>query len=154
MTLVGGAGNDTLVGGAGVDVLLGGAGNDVLRAGSGRALLVGGTGVDSLTGGSTDDILIGAQLAYYDETTGALDASSLNAIMSEWSRTDRNFSSRLDDLFNGGGLNGSSVLNSSTVLDDGVLDSLVEGTGGQDWFLVSAAGEAHGNGVSDLVTIL
>ena len=136
---MGGAGNDTLTGGGGADVLLGGAGNDLLQAGSGRALLVGGgEHWNSITGGGSDDILIGGCFSYYNESTGAINTAALSAIMAEWTRTDLNFSQRMFDLANGGGLNGTSVLNATTIADDsGAVESLFAGSG-PDWFFVFA----------------
>ena len=154
-TLVGGPGNDTLVGGGGADVLLGGAGCDVLTAGSGRALLVGGGGADTLRGGSADDILIGGKLSFYNETSGLVDTASLSLVMAEWAHGDEStFNQRINNLANGGGLNGTADLNATTTSDDGSIDQLFEGTGGNDWYLVFAEELVNHNAPSDGVTIL
>ena len=52
----------------------------------------------------------------------------------EWVRLDADYSTRIIDLRLGGGLNGSNLLNSVTVLTDGAsIDSLTGGDG-LDWF--------------------
>jgi hypothetical protein len=57
--------------------------------------------------------------------------------VAEWSRTDRGYQARIQDLQLGGCLNSSTVLNFSKVIDDGVADTLTGGSG-TDWFLVGA----------------
>ena len=154
VTLIGGSGSDTLTGGSGADVLLGGAGNDALQAGSGRTLLVGGSGSDSFTGGAGDDILIGGQLSYYNESTGIANTTALSTIMAEWSRTDESFDQRMANLGNGGGSNGSNVLNTTTISDDAVaVDSLFAGSG-QDWFFAFATDSIANKKGGDAVTTL
>jgi Ca2+-binding RTX toxin-like protein len=137
VTLVGGTGNDTLTGGKGPSVLIGGGGNDKLTGGNGRNLLIGGSGKSTLKGGTGDDLLIGGTTAYYNENTGVVDWASLNAIMAEWTSTTTSYTDRINHLMNGGGLNGSVVLNTTTVADNGKADSLTGGAG-LDWFLVGA----------------
>jgi len=118
--LSGGAGDDLLGGGAGHDVLLGGAGNDQLRGGDGRDLLIGGLGTDLLMGEGGDDILLGGS-TIYDNNFAALDA-----LMAEW-RSDATYATRVQHVTSGGGLNGSFKLDSTTINDDGVLDTLFGG---------------------------
>src|SRR5262249_42089347 len=91
--LIGNAGNDTVLGGSdGNAILVGGLGNDILTAGIGRSLLIGGSGTDNLLGGSADDILIGGSTSY-DANIGAL-----QAIMTEWKRTDLDYAGRINHL--------------------------------------------------------
>src|SRR5262249_58317241 len=116
-------GNDHLVGNAQNDILVGGDGNDVLEGGAGRDVLIGGLGTDTLNGGTDDDILVGGA-TIYDQNLEALDA-----IMAEWARADRSYDQRINDLRQGGGLNGTFVLNKNTVLDDGALNVLTGGAG-------------------------
>jgi uncharacterized delta-60 repeat protein len=132
-TLTGGGGNDTLLGGSGGNVLIGGPGDDSLVAGAGRDILIGGGGADTLVGGAGEDILIGGATNY-----DANDAA-LNAIVSEWSRTDLNYAARVAHLrgTTTGGLNGTTDLTASTVPDDGAADVLQHGTG-LDWYWVYA----------------
>jgi Ca2+-binding RTX toxin-like protein len=126
--LLGNAGNDVLNGGpGGNDVLVGGAGNDKLTGGPGRSLLLGGAGADTLTGGAGDDLLI-AGTTNYDTN-----AQALLAVLSEWQRTDADYTTRISHLRNGGGKNGSFKLTSSTVHADTSADVLTGGAG-QDWF--------------------
>jgi uncharacterized delta-60 repeat protein len=129
--LFGGDGGDTLDarGTSGGAVLSGGAGNDVLYGGTGADVLLGGGGTDTLRGGDGSDILIGGIFGYEN------DLSALRAIGAEWFRTDVTFRTRIDHLKGavGGGLNGSIVLSSATIQNDGVADDLY-GEGGTDWF--------------------
>jgi hypothetical protein len=129
--LIGGPGNDTLNGGGGGnDILVGSSGNNVLNtSGSGRSILIGGTGSDNLTGGSGGDLLIGGNTDY-DSNTGAL-----QAILAEWTSAD-SYSTRISDIRNGGGLNGSFKFNSTTVHNDSQPDTLTGGLNAAelDWF--------------------
>jgi hypothetical protein len=135
---IGGSGNDTLTGSALGGVLMGGAGDDTLTAVGGRNILVGGSGMDILNGGNDGDILIGGLLSSYDEVNRTVDIVALNALQTEWSRTDLSYQDRVDHL-NGsvpGGVNGSYVLNDTTVFDDGVMDTL-SGGAGENWLFPS-----------------
>jgi PKD repeat protein len=131
--LIGGAGNNKLnasdfSGGA---VLIGNGGNDTLEGGHGRNILIGGAGQDTLTGGGADDILIGGFTNYDNNNVVALDR-----LMLEWSRTDLGFAARRNHLLGAvlGGLNGAYRLNSLTVHNDGVADTL-DGGLGVNWLL-------------------
>lgn len=130
----GGLGNDRLKGGAGNDVLLGGDGDDLIVGGEGRDILIGGRGADRLVGNAADDILI-AGTTDHDANDVAL-----CALLNEWVRTDADFTTRVSNLRNGGGLNESFRLNDLTVHDDGVADVLT-GSEGQDWFLFNQDGD-------------
>jgi hypothetical protein len=135
--LFGGDGKDSLdaSGSSGDNVLQGGAGNDNLRAGSGRELLVGGLGADVLQGNAGDDILVGGTTDY-DSNLAAL-----NAVMSEWGRTDADYQTRVNHLKGtlGGGSNGDTLLTATTVRDDAATDTLI-GEGGTDWFFALLSG--------------
>ena len=113
---------------------------------AGTATKTGGGGADTLDSGTGDDVLLAALLSYFDEGTGAADTSALAALRAEWSRTDLNYAGRIAHLQNGGGLNGSYVLNTTTVLDDGGVYTLF-GRGALDWFLVGV-----GDMIQDLNT--
>jgi len=126
VALYGGAGNDRLEGGPGVNLLMGGDGDDVLRGGGGRDLLIGGAGRDRLEGGPGQDLLIGGTTAYDANETALL------AVLREWSRNDLSDADRVAHLQNGGGLNGSAALKSTTVFDDAAADRL---SGGAGWDL-------------------
>jgi Ca2+-binding RTX toxin-like protein len=123
-TITGGGGDDYLYGGSGIDTLNGNSGNDVLLGegdvdtlfgGLGRDVLIGGSGLDTLRGEDGDDILIGGN--------GPTSYLSLESIKSAW-LSSQPFTQRVATL--------SAQLNSSTVLDDGVMD-LIYGNGGSDW---------------------
>src|SRR5262245_21239131 len=134
--LLGGDGDDTLdaQGSTAANVLVGGAGNDTLLGGAGNDLLIGGKGSDTLHGNGGDDILIGGTTSY-DSNVAAL-----CAVLREWGRTDLSSSTRVSHLKgSSGGLNGSSVLTSATVFDDGVTDTLY-GDAGTDWFFATTSG--------------
>ncbi len=128
-TLFGGAGDDSIDAGNGSDIMVGGIGIDILLGGAGRDLMIGGMGADKLFGGGNDDLLIGGSTSYDSSRT------SLNAIMSEWTRRDTNYITRIAHLRDGtdGGLNGSYRLDSTTVSNDKVIDELW-GESGTDWF--------------------
>jgi Ca2+-binding RTX toxin-like protein len=126
-----GPGNKIIVGGGGPDVFVGGPGNDLLVGGSSRNILIGGRGSDMLLGNGADDILI-AGYTSLDNNDAAL-----AAVFNEWNRATVPAATRISDLTNGGGFNGSVVLNSSTVFNDNAADILIGG-GGSDWFLSSS----------------
>jgi hypothetical protein len=130
--LYGGDGNDRLKGGAGSDVLLGQAGDDLLVGGSGRDLPIGGVGADRLVGNADDDILISGVCLFEG------DRAKLSAVMREWTRTDKTAAERVDNLRNGTGLNGSVVLDGTTLANDYDADVLT-GSSGYDWFLFDPA---------------
>ena len=116
--LFGGDGNDNLIGGGGPVLLLGGNGNDTLTSRNGRAIMIGGSGSDTVKSGSGDAILI-AGTTNYDANDQALASYLL-----DWnSATD--YATRVSKL--------SPWLNSSTVHDDAVADTL-QGGAGQNWF--------------------
>ncbi len=133
--LFGGDGNDLLSvenGSTANNVLVGGNGNDTLQGAGGRDLLIGGAGTDVLKGGGGDDLLIGGGTAYDNNL------QALGAIMAEWGQTGVSYLNRINFL-NGttsGGLNGSYLLNATTVLADGAADTLY-GAPGSDWFFTT-----------------
>jgi uncharacterized delta-60 repeat protein len=122
----GGNGNDTLNGGAGPSIILGGQGDDNLLGGSGRDILIGGDGADHVASNGGDDILIGGS------TIWDTDYQALFLILAEWNR-DLSYADRINHLRNGGGLNGSILLNAGTVFHDAYIDDLT-GSSGSDWF--------------------
>ena len=90
--------------------------------------LVGGDGEDRLTGRRGDDILIGGFFVQSEDRAAVL------ALLREWTRTDRSYSNRIDNMLDGTGLNDGFVLNETTVLNDGLQDRM-NGNGDLDWFL-------------------
>jgi hypothetical protein len=124
-------GNNRLKGGGGNDVLIGGYGNDTLNGGGGRDLLIGDGGVDQLQGNGGDDIMIGGYCAFGGE--GWVDETAVAAIMAEWT-SSHDYAARVNDLVNGGGLNGGNTLTPGvTVYDDGSANVL-NGGAGRDLF--------------------
>ncbi|MCI0378164.1 MAG: trypsin-like serine protease [Gemmataceae bacterium] len=132
--LRGGRGNDTLNSGLGSDILLGEEDNDTLFGGAGRDLLIGGLGADRLFGGDDEDILIGGQTGF---DSGPIGARALDLIMSEWRRTDVDYTTRVDHHRHGTGLS-PFRLDPSSVFNDGEIDILVGGASNddaaRDWF--------------------
>jgi hypothetical protein len=112
---------DNILVGGGYGTLIGGSGRDILIAGK--------DGPATLDAGSGDDILIGGYTAYDNNIPALL------AIMAEWGRTDADYATRVAQLLGteSGGLNGSYLLNTSTVSENGVSDVLNGGTG-MYWF--------------------
>ena len=153
--LVGNAGDNVISGGNGEDIIFGWSGVDSLNGNGGRDFLIGGTGGDTIHGNATEDILVSGTLTYASEApSSTIDRTAIDAIMSEWRRTDLSFSARLAHL-NGttsGGLNGSYVLNATTALDDDVTDFL-HGDAGQDWLLAGVKDSVIGGG-NDTVTFV
>ncbi|MCA9209401.1 MAG: hypothetical protein KDA55_13645, partial [Planctomycetales bacterium] len=132
--VLGGAGNDGIDGGDGDDALSGGEGNDDIYGGRGNDLLIGGLGRDWLSGERDDDLLVAMRW------TGEEDEAALLAVLAEWTRTDASYADKLDHLTGvAPGLNGSQVLDDSTLEDDGSRDNL-EGDSGRDLFFAQMDG--------------
>ena len=131
-TFTGGTASDTLLAGSGSDILVGGSGNDKLVAGAGKDVLIAGGGADDLVGGAGQDLMIGGSTVYDNNV------AALNAIMAEWAST-AGYATRIKQLMGtqSGGLNGKTVLTSTTVLDNGKATTLTGGAG-LDWFWTSA----------------
>ena len=132
--VIGGALGDTITGNSLANVLAGGGGNDNLNGGAGNNILIGGTGADSLTGGANEDLMIGGSFS------GETNVSALIALRNEWTSSNP-YDSRVAHLLGtlSSGLNGTTVLTSSTVHDDGAVDTLTGGAG-RDWYLVNQTG--------------
>ena len=134
LTVDGGAGNDSIdiESAVGPTVLIGGLGDDVLKGGAGRDVLIGGAGSDTLDGRGKDDILLGASLTYQ------IDPLALKLVSAEWNRATVLYQQRRDHLLGelAGGLNRPNLLDSTTVVEDGVGDSVTGGTE-RDWFFNS-----------------
>jgi Ca2+-binding RTX toxin-like protein len=142
--LFGQAGNDQLFGENGNDIVIGGDGNDKLFGGNGRDLLIGGDGSDQLFGEAGDDILVAGSTTY-DETQDAL-----AAIEAEWTSSNT-YATRVNNLLNGGGANGSFTLDDTNVIDDGLVDILYGGSG-TDWFRIGAGDKVRDKSSAEIVT--
>ena len=77
--------------------------------------------------------MIGGSTAYDTNTAALL------AIFAEWQNTSESYGTRIGNIENGGGLNGSYELNASTVTHATSADTLIGGTGSAlDWFFAIA----------------
>ena len=131
-SLTGGNGNDNINASAVTFAvtLQGGGGNDVLVSGAGNDNLDGQSGDDTLSGGDGDDIVLSGT------TSHSSTIAALNVIMAEWA-SEKLYATRVTNLQLGGGLNGSTKLNGSTIQNDSsALDSL-SGNADQDVFFWS-----------------
>lgn len=135
--IFGQAGDDLLTMGNNDGLLIGGVGNDTAIGNNGKDLLIGGKGLDLLQGGNGDDLLIGGSIAF--ETNNPANRAKLCAIFDEWTSGTGGWKGKADHLTNGGGKNGSVVLNPTSVFDDGAIDNLQSGNG-KDWFLARTIG--------------
>src|SRR5262249_58718882 len=86
-----------------------------------------------VNGNGGDDILIGGTTSY------DANPAALCALLAEWGRADASYSTRVNHLKNGGGLNGAYLLTTAVVHDDGVTDTLY-GNAGLDWFFACTSG--------------
>jgi Ca2+-binding RTX toxin-like protein len=141
----GGEGHDKLKAGKMGSVLVGGPGNDKLTGGAGRDLLIGGEGADALSASGGDDILIAGRTAH------DADPEALRLVMAEWTRTDAAYAERVEHLRNGGGRNGAVRLDTATVFDDGVKDTLTGGPG-LDWFFAGVLDKVNGRAATEVLT--
>jgi hypothetical protein len=132
-----GTGDDTLIGGSGGDILEAGSGNDDLVGGSGRNVLLGGAGKDTIQAGKSGDLILAGG------TTFENNRDAVEAVFKEWARTDESYALRVSHLEKGGGRNGKTVLNDTTVNDDSGKDRISGGKGNS--FIA-----AHSNEVTDL----
>jgi Ca2+-binding RTX toxin-like protein len=132
LSVAGSTANNVVIGGGGTNQITGGLGRDLLIAGLGASKLFAGSGGAILIGGWTDYDLTSTALTY-DKKLAALEA-----IMAEWGSAD-SYATRVNDLSNGGGLNGTYRLNASTVHDNGQVDTLTGITAATplDWFFAS-----------------
>ncbi len=122
--LFGGPGNDRLKGGGGQTVEVGCTGNDLLIGGSANDVLIGGQGFDRIIGRAGEDILI-AGFTDYDANVRAL-----SLILTEWN-SSASLSAKIARLLgqtNPPAFPFAFPLNTATVHDDGVSDTLVGGT--------------------------
>lgn len=111
-------------------MLIGGSKNDSLIGGSGRDLFIGGLGADTLGGDAGDDILVGGTSSLSNNL------AALNAIMSEWTSAN-SYATRVANLFNGGGVNGTTKLNKTSVQNDSSAADKLTGSSDMDWFFQS-----------------
>jgi hypothetical protein len=80
-------------------------------------------------------MLLGRLTSYCAESSRTVNVAALDAIMKEWTSASP-FATRVGHLLSGGGLNGTTLLNTKTASNDEAID-LIIGGGGFDWFLAS-----------------
>jgi len=136
VVLFGGGGNDQLHGGKFNDILIGGDGNDRLWGGCGNDVIVGGAGKDELHSRQGNDLLVGGAVTFEN------DLAAMSSILAEWTRSDVSLACRMKHLELGGGLNGTNVLNSTTLTSDRSRDDL-HGTPGGDWLISDKCDNVH-----------
>jgi hypothetical protein len=135
----GSLGNSLIVGGSVAGNLIGGGG---------RSLIVGHTAGSALYAGSGDSILIGGRTSY--DTNPA----ALNELMLEWTSI-HTLSQRVGFLTNGGGLNGSFVLNTSTVHKNGTYSLFGSLNPAEtNWFFFEAIADVKQSKPTDLFTMI
>src|SRR5207248_5308857 len=127
---------DHLQAGGGPTVLVVGGGDDHLQGGAGLGVLIGGRGSDHLQGGSSDSILIAG---YTDLDTNT---RALCAVMDAWALS-QTYAVRVANL--------GSMLNATTVHDDGANDHVIGGTG-TDWFFVTKRDKVNGARGGETIT--
>jgi hypothetical protein len=133
-----GSGNNTLnVSGSSVgNVVVGGGGANKLYGGQGRDILIAGGGPSTLQAGNPPaaNLAQGGAILIGGTTDYDNNAAALAAILAEWS-SGADYATRIAHIIGTmpGGLNGTNVLNSTTVHDNGKADTLIGGTG-MDWF--------------------
>ena len=94
--------------------------------------MIGGLGADTLGGETGDDILIGGTSSL------SSNVAALNAVMAEWTSAN-SYATRVANLRNGGGANGSTKLNSMTIQNDSSAADRLTGASELDWFFQSSA---------------
>jgi hypothetical protein len=125
--------------GTGNSILVGNGGSNNFRVKGGHNVVIGGGGSYKLTGGTGQDILI-AGTTSFDSNVAALDA-----ILAYWGRTDLTYAQEVSGLatvgvtYQDSSGTQTAVLNTSTVFDNGVVDTLAGGSG-LDWFFAHRTG--------------
>ena len=79
-------------------------------------MLIGGQGADRLEGGNGDDLLVAGSTKF--DTNNAANRSAICDIDDEWTGGTGGWKGHIDHLTTGGGKNGTTLLNSTTVFDD------------------------------------
>jgi hypothetical protein len=126
----GGDGNDdiSITGQSGASLVLGGSGNDSITGGSSRDVIIGGTGSDVLEGKGGEDLVITGTTDFDD------DDEALGDIMDVWLGGGL-ASARRTTL-----MSAPYNLNTTTVHDDGVADTIKANKNDNDWILYNYAG--------------
>ncbi len=123
----------------------------VVSAGLGLSKLHAGVGDDIVIGGTTDYDLTSTKMTYDQKFV------ALEAIMAEWGRTDANYLTRVHHLDGSlsGGLNGSFLLNGTTVHDNGQVDTLFGAPSpALDWFFADITDVIKGKRTGEVLTTI
>jgi hypothetical protein len=118
------------------NLLVGNGGNTLVGGNGRRNILIAGSSASILHGGDGDDLLVGGRTTYDNNPT------ALAAVVAEWTRTDKTYAERVANLLSGGGLNGSYLLNSSSVFSNWGWNTLL-GKTGLDLFFGSTARDTN-----------
>jgi hypothetical protein len=131
---------------SGIEGVVGGSTSNVLT-GSSRSLLIGGQGVSQLVGGAGDNLMLAGT------TTYDLNDVALEAILTEWDRTDLDFEQRLTDLLDGGpgSDNGSYDINLETFVSNGHSNTITSNAAGSSWIFCMINDVIIGRKPSDVV---
>jgi Ca2+-binding RTX toxin-like protein len=130
-----------VTGSIGNDLIVGDDNPNILTGGTGRNILIGRRGADQLIGGPGDDILIAGYTDYDNDPN----LTAWKAIKAEWTSGD-SYQTRYSFIKSGGGLNGTYILDKTTVHSDQVKNTLTGGAG-RDWFF-----DSFMDVITDLVT--
>ena len=114
--MMGGSGNDTITGGLNSDLIFGNEGNDSLVGGLGNDLIYGGAGNDTLFGG-------------LEKTSKVVNLPVNKSYLNDGNDTLQGGDGK--DNLNGG--NGDNLMDAG---DDGILETIIGGTG-IDWYFTN-----------------
>jgi hypothetical protein len=137
--VTGGLGNSLIVGGSVVGLFVGGAG---------RNLIIGHAAGSELRAGGGDSLLIGGRTDY------DTDPAALDALIQEWA-SNQTLGQRIGFLTLDGGLNGSAVLNTSTVHRNGsysLFGSLDPAE--TNWFFLQSLADVQQSKSTDIFTMI
>jgi hypothetical protein len=143
----GGDGNNTIVGGNGNDMILGGgAGNNNIFSHGGSVVQIGGSGASQLHGGLGSNLLIAGSTNF--DTNDA----ALGAILNEWSSkgTPQTHEAHLAGILPGG-LNGSFLLNNSTVHASSAMNHIETGPDFALAWIFAQMGDTTNGGILDSI---
>jgi hypothetical protein len=147
--LIGGDVDDILAGAAGNDIIVGGLGTDSIVGDAGLDILVGGYGVDTINANDNDrDIVVSGYTDYDGVAANFGNRQAWQYIQAVWTASlDLNLrKTRIGAGVGNAVLGGPFSLNTVTIHDDGVTDSVTFDAG--DWFPIPASGAGSGAAMS------
>jgi hypothetical protein len=137
-----------VTGSLGNSLMVGGDVAGLFNGGAGRSLVIGRSAGSEMHAGGGDSLLIGGRTSY-DTNPAALDA-----LMLEWT-SNQTLGQRVGFLTNGGGLNGTAVVNTSTVHKNGsysLFGSVNPAVA--DWFFFEASVDVKRSKPTDVFTMI